>query len=106
MLKILVALAVAVTPYIASAQTDTPKKASKAPGDPHAAAGGTVNLTGFDRLDRNRDGYISRDEAKDAPELQTRYSELDRNNDGKLSREEYDTLKAEAAGGSSARSQK
>ena len=46
----------------------------------------------FDMLDRNRDGYISRDEAKDADELQTRFSELDTNNDGKLSREEYDAL--------------
>lgn len=52
----------------------------------------------FDRLDRNHDGYVSRDEAKDAPELQTRFSELDVNNDGKLSREEYDALNRSASG--------
>ena len=52
----------------------------------------------FDHLDRNRDGFISRDEAKDAPELQTRFSELDTNNDGKLSREEYDALNRSGSG--------
>ncbi len=59
---------------------------------PHSAAGAAGTSSNFDRLDRNGDGYISRDEAKDAAELQTRFSELDRNNDDKLSREEYDAL--------------
>ena len=52
----------------------------------------------FDRLDRNHDGFVSRDEAKDANELNTRFSELDRNNDGKLSREEYMSLDQGARG--------
>jgi hypothetical protein len=43
----------------------------------------------FDALDRNHDGFLSRDEANEAHELDTRFSELDANNDGKLSREEY-----------------
>lgn len=43
----------------------------------------------FDELDRNHDGFLSRDEANDARELQARFSELDANNDGKLSRAEY-----------------
>ena len=59
------------------------------------------NPTGFDRLDRNRDGYISRDEANGAAELDTRFSELDRNNDGKLSRDEYNALNAGASGATS-----
>jgi len=63
-----------------------------------SAAGAGQRSGNFDRLDRNRDGYISRDEAKDAPELQTRFSELDTNNDGKLSREEYDALDSGASG--------
>ena len=57
----------------------------------------------FDRLDRNGDGYISRDEAKDAEELQTRFTELDTNNDGKLSREEYDALNNQASSGATGR---
>src|SRR5258706_8913423 len=42
----------------------------------------------FDQLDKNHDGFISRDEGKDAEELNTRFSELDTNNENKLSREE------------------
>jgi hypothetical protein len=48
----------------------------------------------FDQLDRNRDDFLSRDEANDAPELNTRFSELDANNDGKLSRAEYRVVSA------------
>lgn len=48
----------------------------------------------FDELDRNRDGYLSRDEAGEAHELDTRFSELDVNNDGKLSRDEYRVVSA------------
>jgi len=51
----------------------------------------------FDDLDRNSDGFVSRDEGRDAEELQTRFSELDVNNDGKLSRDEYAVLEHEAA---------
>jgi hypothetical protein len=48
----------------------------------------------FAELDRNRDGFLSRDEANDAVELNTRFSELDANNDGKLSRDEYRVVTA------------
>jgi hypothetical protein len=66
--------------------------AGRSEGAQRSAVGPAGTSTNFDRLDRNGDGYISRDEAKDAAELQTRFSELDRNNDDKLSREEYDAL--------------
>lgn len=48
----------------------------------------------FDELDRNHDGFLSRDEANDARELDTRFSELDADNDGKLSRNEYHVVVA------------
>jgi hypothetical protein len=49
----------------------------------------------FNQLDRNGDGFVSRDEGRDAEELNTRFSELDANNDGKLSRDEYAVLERE-----------
>jgi hypothetical protein len=106
MLKIVMALAAAgalAAPLGASAQTDMKKAPSKKGAEARPAPEANVNLTGFDRLDRNRDGYVSRDEAKDAPELQTRFSELDTNNDGKLSREEYDVLKNSSSGSTAER---
>jgi hypothetical protein len=48
----------------------------------------------FAELDRNRDGFLSRDEANGAVELNTRFSELDANNDGKLSPDEYRVVTA------------
>lgn len=51
----------------------------------------------FNELDRNADGFVSRDEGRDAEELNTRFSELDANNDNKLSRDEYAVLGREAA---------
>jgi hypothetical protein len=72
------------------------------PGSPSGSSASgtsaTTNRMGFDRLDKNRDGFVSRDEAKDAPELNTRFSELDKDNDGKLSREEYNALDSSARG--------
>ncbi len=56
----------------------------------------------FDQLDKNHDGFISRDEGKDAEELNTRFSELDTNNDNKLSRDEYNALNKSARGASGA----
>ena len=69
---------------------------------PGAPSGATARSSDFDRLDRNHDGYISRDEANNAAELNTRFSELDTNNDGKLSREEYSALHAGKRGASGA----
>ena len=88
---------------------------SVSPGTPRSAATGADRDTGadrhanpsgsdrstsgsFERLDKNHDGFISRDEGKDAPELNTRFTELDQNNDGKLSPDEYNALNASARG--------
>ena len=68
------------------------------------SAGATSNRGRFEALDRNHDGYISRDEAKDAAELNTRFSELDANNDGKLSHDEYSAHSSNARGGAGATS--
>src|SRR6185436_18156584 len=49
---------------------------------------------GFDALDRNNDGYITRAEAAGSKRVLDGFDAADRNNDGKLSRTEYLTLSA------------
>lgn len=44
---------------------------------------------GFNNLDRNGDGQLSRAEAAGNPYLAKRFKEADRNGDGKLTRTEY-----------------
>jgi len=72
-----------------------------APGVVGGGAGATADSR-FDQLDRNHDGFISRDEAKDAAELNTRFTELDKNNDNKLTREEYEAVNADTRGATGA----
>jgi hypothetical protein len=47
------------------------------------------NDPGFRALDKDRDGYISRSEAKRNPTLSQNFKQADKNHDGKLSRAEY-----------------
>jgi hypothetical protein len=56
---------------------------------------------GFGAMDRNGDGYISRDEARDAP-WSNRFSEFDKDNDSRLSLGEYDAMRQSAAAGAGA----
>jgi EF hand domain-containing protein len=110
MTKTLIAMAVAgalAVPFVAQASAGsdniqiaqagsagpgaTPSRGNRA-DQPAAASGSSGAL--FDRLDKNRDGFISRDEAKDATELQGRFAESDKDNDGKLSRGEMGALES------------
>jgi len=70
--------------------------ADKAKADPKASAGATSdkigtdkNDPGFNALDKNHDGYLSRAEAAKSATVTKRFKQADRNNDGKLSRAEY-----------------
>ena len=95
MIRTLIALAAAgilAVPMATSAADDTSSEKT--------AAAGTSRDSRFDELDKNHDGFVSRDEGKDAEELHTRFTELDVNNDNKLSREEYGSLKRDAHGAS------
>jgi Ca2+-binding EF-hand superfamily protein len=47
------------------------------------------NDPGFNALDKNNDGYLSRAEALGNPNLSKNFKQADKNNDGKLSRMEY-----------------
>jgi Ca2+-binding EF-hand superfamily protein len=51
--------------------------------------GKDANDPGFNALDKNNDGYLSRIEAAANPTLSKRFKEADKNGDGKLSRSEY-----------------
>ena len=50
------------------------------------------NDPGFNNLDKNKDGYISKREARGNPTLSKNFKQADRNGDGKLSRSEYLTV--------------
>jgi Ca2+-binding EF-hand superfamily protein len=53
------------------------------------AAGGGLS---FQELDTNRDGQITLDEAKKAPELKANFTQADTNKDGKLDAAEFSAL--------------
>lgn len=76
--------------------------ADRKPNTPKSESGATAQ-GGFAGYDKNNDGYISRDEAKDAT-WSNRFTELDKDNDGRLSRSEHDAIQAGAGatGGSAA----
>ena len=47
------------------------------------------DTSGFAKLDKNKDGYISQAEAKGNAELGKNFAKWDMNNDGKVNRAEY-----------------
>ena len=68
--------------------------ADRKPNTPKAEAGAT-SRGGFSAIDKNGDGHISRDEAKDAT-WSNRFTELDKDNDGRLSQSEFNAMQAGA----------
>ena len=48
-----------------------------------------ANDPGFNKLDKNNDGYLSRTEAAGNATLGKNFKKVDKNGDGKLSRAEY-----------------
>jgi hypothetical protein len=54
-----------------------------------AANASRSDTSGFAKLDKNKDGYISKAEAKGEAELASSFDKWDMNNDGKINRAEY-----------------
>jgi len=79
--------------------TSGSNSADRPANTPKAETGATAK-GGFSAIDKNHDGYISRDEARDAT-WANRFSELDKDNDGRLSQSEFDAM--QAGSGASAR---
>ncbi len=88
----LIAIALAAAfPLGAYAQGITKPDQQQRPGASSptpAPQGGGLTDPGLARLDTNRDGLISREEAKASSDLNGRFNELDKNRDGSLSPEE------------------
>ena len=118
-LKTLFAAAVAgAFPFVVLAQSATsqPQEGRTPPGSPASPgsidqrAGVTGKTTSgsalFDRLDKNKDGFVTRDEARDATELQGRFAELDQDNDGKISRSEMRALDDERSAAGATRKER
>ena len=61
-----------------------------------------VSAREFSRLDKDHDGYLSKDEVKLHPVLRSRFASLDKNHDGKLSQSEVSSSTT-AAGSSESR---
>src|SRR6267142_6993227 len=57
--------------------------------DEHIGKDKSKGDPGFNALDKNNDGYLSRTEAAKNPMLAKNWKQADKNGDGKLSRTEY-----------------
>jgi hypothetical protein len=64
------------------------------PGSPNAARSGMWDAALFDRLDTNKDGKISREEAQADPMVRDAWSQLDAKNAGNISRADFDRFGA------------
>ena len=85
----------------AAAQTPQPLPTSQQPAPPAAvvppqspasptSAGAIVLDYRMELLDKNKDGFVSRDEASGVPTLAKVFDKFDRNRDGKLDRAELE----------------
>jgi hypothetical protein len=101
MKRTLIAFAVAAAlPLTALAQTGSPSAPSKSPSSAGSSSPGSgmSKDSPLSRLDTNKDGYVSKNEAKGSAEVSKHFSTLDKDHDGKLSSSE---LSAASSGSSS-----
>lgn len=92
--KVMALLIAAAFAAPVAAQSGSGTVQPKDSGVDRSGAGATG---GFSAMDRNNDGYLSREEARDAT-WNNRFTELDKDNDGRLSASELEAM--QASGGS------
>jgi hypothetical protein len=63
-----------------------------------ASANASVSASQFQKLDKNKDGFLSKDEVSETSDLSARFDQLDANGDGKLSQAELSASGAAAGG--------
>ena len=116
MKRTLIAFAVAAAlPLTALAQMGSPSAPSKSPsaspsGSSSSSSGSSSHSSGsgmskdspLNRLDTDKDGYVSKKEAKGSAEVSKNFKELDKDHDGKLSPSELSSNSG--TGGSSSSS--
>ena len=102
MKRTLIAFAVAAAlPLTALAQMGGPSAPGKSPSNSSSTSSGSgiSSDSTLNRLDTNKDGYVSRSEAKGSAEISKNFKELDKDHDGKLSPSELSS--SSGTGGSS-----
>jgi len=82
-----VALAVGLTAGTAIAQTTTTNPTGQGMGSPSTS---TWTSSTFDRLDTNRDGILSRQEAQADPSVLNAWDRLDAQNAGRVNKETFE----------------
>ena len=82
-----VALALGFTATSAIAQTTTTNPTGQGAGSPSTS---TWTSSTFDRLDTNRDGVLSRQEAQADPAVNNAWNRLDAQNSGRVSKEAFE----------------
>ena len=89
---VVAAIAVAFAGAAFAQKADKPMDSKDADGKlskKEAANVSRSETSGFAKLDKNKDGYISQAEAKGNAELAKNFAKWDMNNDGKVNRAEY-----------------
>jgi len=97
--KLIVIAIAAALPLSALAQNGNPTSPSGSPSKAPMEKAAPGGAQGSSSLDANKDGFISREEAKASATISSRFNELDKDHDGKLSAQELSG--ASSGGGAS-----
>jgi hypothetical protein len=74
-------------PVVTGAAEPSPSQPTDKPTTPGASAG--TRSSAFQMFDIDKDGFISRAEARNSADLSARFNEIDTDRDGKISAEEF-----------------